>query len=137
MWLTISRRCPSLYPAPGYRARTGTIKGRVVAKDGTSELTGINVIARRTDDPFDAISRISGDLTQGWLGPDGRFEMTGLTPGASYLVYIDELGARWLQHAEGDPARPRGVLGFGGEPRCDAGRCVRLDAHHARGRGGP
>ena len=82
----------SLYPAPGYRARTGTIKGRVVAKDGTSELTGINVIARRTDDPFDAMSRISGDLTQGWLGPDGRFEMTGLTPGASYLVYIDELG---------------------------------------------
>ncbi len=82
----------ALYPAPGYRAHTGTIKGRVVAKDGTSELTGINILARRTDDPFDAISRISGDLTQGWLGPDGRFEMTGLTPGASYLVYIDELG---------------------------------------------
>ena len=127
----------SLYPAQGYRARTGTIKGRIVAKDGTSELTGINVIARRTDDPFDAISRISGDLTQGWLGPDGRFEMTGLTPGASYLVYIDELGARRLQHAEGDPARPRGVLGFGGEPRCDSGRRVRLDAHHARGGGSP
>ena len=71
---------------------TGTIKGRVVAKDGTSQLTGINVIARRVGAPFDATSRISGDLTQGLLGPDGTFVMTGLTPGANYLVYIDEIG---------------------------------------------
>ena len=103
----------SLYPAQGYRARTGTIKGRIVAKDGTSQLTGINVIARRTDDPFDAISRISGDLTQGWLGPDGRFEMTGLTPGASYLVYIDELGA-------GGFSTPKAIL-LGPEEYWDSG----------------
>ncbi len=84
----------SIYPAAGYAATTGTIKGRVVAKDGSSPLTGINVIARRTDqgNPFDAMSRISGDLTQGQLGPDGNFVMTGLVPGASYVLYIDEIG---------------------------------------------
>jgi len=84
----------SIYPAPGYAAKTGTLKGRVVAKDGTSQLTGINVIARRIDqgNPLDAMSRISGDLTQGYQGPDGNFTMTGLVPGASYVVYIDELG---------------------------------------------
>ncbi len=82
----------SIYPAAGYGSMTGTIKGRVVAKDGTSQLTGINVIARRVGAPFDATSRISGDLTQGLLGPDGTFVMTGLTPGANYLVYIDEIG---------------------------------------------
>ncbi len=84
----------SIYPAANYAATTGTLKGRIVAKDGTSQLTGINVIARRIDqgNPLDAMSRISGDLTQGYQGPDGSFTMTGLVPGASYVVYIDELG---------------------------------------------
>ena len=85
----------SIYPAANYAATTGTLMGRVVAKDGTSQLTGINVIARRVDqgNPLDAMSRISGDLTQGYQGPDGNFTMTGLVPGASYVVYIDQLGS--------------------------------------------
>lgn len=82
----------SLYPEPGYSTATGTIRGRVVATDGESALTGLNVIARRVDSPLDgAISRISGDLTQGRLGPDGSFVMTGLVPGASYVLHVDEL----------------------------------------------
>jgi uncharacterized membrane protein len=93
----------ALYPAAHYAATTGTLKGRVVAKDGASELTGINVIARRVDSPFDAISRISGDLTQGRLGPDGNFTMTGLTPGASYVVYIDQI-------ADGGFSTPKAIL---------------------------
>jgi hypothetical protein len=95
----------SIYPAPGYAAATGTIKGRIVAKDGTTPLTGINVIARRVDqgNRFDAISRISGDLTQGYAGPDGSFTMTGLVPGASYVVYIDQL-------ADGGFSTPKAIL---------------------------
>jgi hypothetical protein len=97
----------SLYPAANFAATTGALKGRVVAKDGTSPLTGINVIARRVDsqgNPFsDAVSRISGDLTQGRLGPDGSFVMTGLVPGASYVVYIDEL-------ATGAYSTPKAIL---------------------------
>jgi uncharacterized membrane protein len=94
----------SIYPAAGFAATTGTIKGRVVAKDGTSQLTGINVIARRTDTPLDgAISRISGDSTQGLLGADGTFTMTGLVPGASYVLYIDQLRA-------GAFSTPKGLL---------------------------
>jgi len=82
-----------LYPTHGYRQKTGTIVGRIVAKDEVSALSGINVIARNINSPFDAISRISGDRTQGLVGPDGSFEITGLTPGAKYVVYIDEIGA--------------------------------------------
>jgi hypothetical protein len=105
----------SIYPAPGYAATTGTLKGRVVAKDGTSQLTGINVIARRVDQgkPFDAMSRISGDLTQGLLGPDGNFVMTGLVPGASYIVYIDEIGL-------GGYSTPKAIL-LGSEEYWDSG----------------
>ena len=82
-----------LYPARGYRQTTGTLVGRIVAKDDVSPVTGINVIARNVSAPFDAISRISGDRTQGLTGPDGSFEISGLTPGAKYVIYIDELGA--------------------------------------------
>jgi uncharacterized membrane protein len=103
----------SLYPAPGYRSKTGAIVGRVVAKDGVSELTGVNVIARNVDDPFDAISRISGDMTQGTAGPDGTFEITGLKPGARYVVYIDQLGA-------GGFSTPKAVL-LGPEEYWNAG----------------
>ena len=83
----------SLYPARDYRRKTGTIAGRVVAKDGVSQITGVNVIARNVADPFDAISRISGDRTQGMVGPDGTFEITGLVPGVKYVIYIDQIGA--------------------------------------------
>ena len=82
-----------LYPVRNYRQKTGTISGRVVAKDGVTQITGINVIVRNVANPFDAISRISGDRTQGMVGADGTFEITGLTPGAKYVVYIDQIGA--------------------------------------------
>jgi hypothetical protein len=105
----------SIYPASNYATTTGTLKGRVVAKDGSSELTGINVIARRVDqgNPLDAMSRISGDLTQGRLGPDGKFTMTGLVPGASYVVYIDQL-------ADGGFSTPKAIL-LGPEEYWNAG----------------
>ncbi len=93
----------TLYPAAGFAAQTGTITGRVVAKDGTSELTGINVIARSVADPFDGVSSISGEATQGLLGPDGRFRITGLKPGVQYRVYIDEL-------AQGAFSTPKAIL---------------------------
>ena len=125
----------SIYPAPNYAATTGTLKGRIVAKDGTSQLTGINVIARRIDqgNPFDAMSRISGDLTQGYQGPDGNFTMTGLVAGRELRRLHRRAWRRWLQHAEGDPARTRGVLEFGRVRRRDGGQRVRIDADHARG----
>jgi hypothetical protein len=83
----------ALYPTPGYRQRTGTISGRIVAKDESTPISGINVIARKVAAPFDAISRISGDRTQGLTGADGSFEISGLAPGAKYVVYIDQIGA--------------------------------------------
>jgi hypothetical protein len=115
----------SIYPAAGYAANTGTLKGNIVAKDGRSPLTGINVIARRVDqgNPFDAISRISGDATQGLLGADGSFVMTGLVPGASYLVYIDQLRA-------GAFSTPKALL-LGPEEYWDAGESGDASADNA------
>ena len=62
--------------------------------DGKTELTGVNVIARNIADPFvDSTSAVTGQMTQGQLGPDGSYTLHGLTPGAQYVVYVDAIMA--------------------------------------------
>ena len=39
----------------------------------------------------DAVSAMTGDQTQGLVGPDGRYTIRNLTPGAEYVVYIEEI----------------------------------------------
>ncbi len=41
----------------------------------------------------DAISAMTGDQTQGKIGPDGRFTIHNLTPGQEYVLYIEEIFA--------------------------------------------
>jgi hypothetical protein len=85
----------TLYPEPTFAASTATITGRILAPNGTTQLTGVNVIARNVADPFgDAVSAISSDyaldFTQG--APFvGVYTLRGLTPGAHYAVYVDEI----------------------------------------------
>ena len=85
----------ALYPAPGFFANTGTITGTIYAPDGTTKLTGVNVIARNVADPFaDARSAISSGYTDSTSQGDpfvGVYTFNGLTPGADYAVYVDEI----------------------------------------------
>ncbi len=80
-----------MYPEPDYAASTGEINGKILL--GTDGFTGVNIIARNIDDPFnDAVSAISSDFTDSLDPSDpnvGVYRITGLTPGASYGVYID------------------------------------------------
>jgi len=82
-----------MYPEPDYSSTTGTITGEILL--GGQRLTGVNVIARNVADPFnDAVSAISSDFTDGISQADpnvGVYTITGLTPGASYGVYVDEI----------------------------------------------
>ena len=81
-----------IYPAAGFPGNFGIIEGVIYDTDGVTPLTGVNVIARNVADPFtDSQSALSGDFTQGATGPDGRYRLTGLTPGADYVVYVDEI----------------------------------------------
>ena len=80
-----------LYPAPGWPENYGTITGTITSPDG-QQITGVNVIARNIANPWkDAVSALSGDYTQGELGPDGLYTFHGLTPGAQYVVYVDSI----------------------------------------------
>lgn len=80
-----------IYPAPGYPESRGTIKGQILDASGTPVM-GADVIARNVADPFnDCTSYISGQISKGEDGPDGSFALNGLTPGARYAVYIDNL----------------------------------------------
>ncbi|HTE50656.1 MAG TPA: hypothetical protein VK698_07295 [Kofleriaceae bacterium] len=85
-----------LYPEDDHFATTAAITGRVLGPNGTTRISGVNVIARNVADPFlDAVSAISGDFT---LEVDpalsdvvGTYQFTGLTPGAQYAVFVDEI----------------------------------------------
>ena len=82
----------NVYPVVGWPSTFGTITGTIFLPNGTTPIGGVNVIARNVADPFgDAISALSGDFTQTSL--DGLYTFNGLTPGASYVVYVDQIVA--------------------------------------------
>ncbi len=82
----------NLYPAAGWPTEHGSISGEILLKDESTGLTGVNVVARNVNDPlFDVITVMSGDHTQGMLGPDGRYAINGLTPGEEYVVYVEDI----------------------------------------------
>lgn len=82
----------NLYPTDDYVATRGSISGVLRLKDGKTPYSGINVIARNVNDPlFDAVSAMTGDQTQGKIGPDGRYTINNLTPGQDYVVYIEQI----------------------------------------------
>ena len=82
----------NIYPGPGWPGNYGTVSGEIRLKDGTTGLTGVNVVVRNVADPLgDVITVLSGNLSQGEYGPDGHFTINGLTPGAQYVVYVDNI----------------------------------------------
>nr|WP_319555711.1 hypothetical protein [uncultured Vibrio sp.] len=82
----------NLYPTLAYLSQFGSIEGTLRLKDGSTEYSGVNIIARNVADPlFDAVSAQSGNQTQGKVGPDGYFKINGLTPGANYVLYTEEI----------------------------------------------
>jgi hypothetical protein len=83
-----------LYPGKGWPQAYGTIEGKIYDLDGRTELTGVNVIARNLSNPYaGANSALTGQLTQGLLGPDGSFVIHGLIPGQQYVLYVDAIMA--------------------------------------------
>lgn len=81
-----------LYPGPGWPQAYGSIEGKIYDLNGKTQLTGVDVIARNVSNPWQqANSAISGQMTQGQVGPDGRFAIHGLVPGQKYVLYVDAL----------------------------------------------
>lgn len=82
----------NIYPGNGWPTSHGTITGEIRLKDNATGLTGVNVVARNVADPLgDVVTVMSGDQTQGMIGPDGRYTINGLTPGAEYVVYVENI----------------------------------------------
>jgi hypothetical protein len=87
----------TLYPGATFSTDTGSISGTIYAADGVTRLSGVNVIARNVADPFDdAVSTFSGAYTDGTSQADpnvGVYTLNNLTPGADYLVFVDQVTA--------------------------------------------
>lgn len=76
-----------LYPTSNFSKTTGTFEGDVLAPNGSTRESGVNVICRNPNDPFfDAVSVISG-----FNGDRGEWKVFGLTDGADYVCFVDEL----------------------------------------------
>ena len=84
-----------LYPEPTFATTTATISGTIFLPNGTTPATGVNVIARNTANPYiDAVSAISSDFATDYTPGQpfvGTYTLRGLTPGANYAVYVDEI----------------------------------------------
>ncbi|MCK7598041.1 hypothetical protein M0G74_12230 [Microbulbifer sp. CAU 1566] len=94
-----------LYPTDAYKSEYGSITGKLYLKDGVSEYSGINMVARNIDNPmYDVITQQSGNMTQGMVGPDGTFTINGLQPGARYVLYTDTI------KAGGYPTAPTAIV---------------------------
>jgi hypothetical protein len=87
----------TLYPAVGFPASHGTISGTVFAANGTTRLSGVNVIARNLADPFvDSVSTFTGAFTDSTAQTDpnvGTFVLNNLKPGATYALFVDQVTA--------------------------------------------
>jgi len=85
----------SLYPDAAFGTSAGTIQGVIRAADGITPLSGVNVIARNLAQPFqDAVSAVSGAYAVPSSPDDpmqGVYTLSGLTPGAQYVIYTDRL----------------------------------------------
>ncbi len=86
----------ALYPTANYATDFASISGSVTIPDGTTRISGVNVIARNVADPYDDASGILSGADTDAVDPAtsdfvGTFTFTGLTPGAEYAVFIDEI----------------------------------------------
>lgn len=109
----LSALYPTTHAVTGFANTTATITGTVRDVDGVTFLQGVNVIARNVDDPFaDAISYVSGQLESSPpsgslpLALRGTFELQGLTPNATYRVYIEEVSSGFTEGASVGPVDP-------------------------------
>ena len=84
-----------LYPEPTFSKTTATISGKILGPNRKTPLTGVNVIARNVASPYDdAVSAISSDFTNDYAEDAhlvGTYSLRGLTPGAQYAVFVDQI----------------------------------------------
>ena len=87
----------SIYPAANFASDIGTISGTVTYPFSSDGIIGVNIVARNIDNPFeDAITVMSGDWNDGIAGSVqgvGEFTLQGLTPGARYVVHVENIFA--------------------------------------------
>ncbi len=102
----------ALYPTQVFSHIAASITGDVFDVDGSTALQGVNVIARNVDNPFgDAVSYVSGLLygSSPSIAPAdlrSAYELRGLTPNATYLVYIEEVSGFFRAGARVGPLDP-------------------------------
>jgi hypothetical protein len=116
-----------LYPSADFQTTTGRIQGHIYFSDGVTPVQGLNVIARRVDDPRRiAVSNVSGflftpdagNLVYPWHGsPDGTrdtayigyYEIPGLAPG-DYTIEVEAINPDFTLESGVGPLASYGLV---------------------------
>ncbi|MBI4196996.1 MAG: hypothetical protein HY539_04155 [Deltaproteobacteria bacterium] len=101
----------SLYPSSNLDRSFCTLEGTVYKADQTTELQGVNVVARRVDNPFaESTSFVSGQLYTGdhsnCNAPEGGFSIHGLIPGVDYTLSVEKISRAFTGGSSIEPCDP-------------------------------
>ena len=100
-----------LYPAPEFEDSFCTIEGKVFESDGTTELQGVNIIARNTEAPLtDSVSFVSGAFYTGdfanCTAAKGTYLLKGIVPGKGYFLEIERIHPTFIGGSSIEPCDP-------------------------------
>lgn len=100
----------TLYPSSVFLSDFCTISGTVFRSDETTPIQGVNVIARRVDNPTrEATSFVSGALFVGETDCTeevGDFLLRGILPGVSYSLEIEKISSSFQSGSSIEPCDP-------------------------------
>ncbi|MBI2083748.1 MAG: hypothetical protein HYT76_09335 [Deltaproteobacteria bacterium] len=100
-----------LYPSSALGTSFCTLQGKVFQADGITELQGVNVVAKRGDNPLlEATSFVSGQLyvgsSENCEAKEGDFTIKGLSPGVSYQLEIEKISSAFTGGSSIEPCDP-------------------------------
>lgn len=100
-----------LYPSARFQDEFCTIAGNTFESNGTTEMQGVNVVARNADDPLlEATSFVSGSYFTGSASgcntAAGDFVLSGLIPGHSYELNIEKISQAFTGGSSVEPCDP-------------------------------
>ncbi len=101
----------ALYPSSNFQSSFCTLQGKVFKADGSTELQGVNVVAKNSAAPLlEVTSSVSGSFYTGTStncnAAKGDYTLSGLTPGTSYLLSIEVISKAFTGGSSLEPCDP-------------------------------
>ncbi len=100
-----------LYPSSSFESSFCRIEGKIFQSNGVTELQGVNVVVSNQSNPLvNSTSFVSGSLyagsSSGCSAEKGNFILSGLTPGETYKLKIEQISQAFTGGSSIEPCDP-------------------------------